>query len=153
MIEIRTLYVVAHPEATHHVERVVGGQFDSELTDRGKRQASAIADRLAELVPGDVEVELFTSDLRRTVQTAEAIASRLGLQPVPMSDLREKSYGVAGGKPQQWLDERFNPPPPAGERMHHDEGIEVRRPRPSSRNAPTAPSRRSSRATARTRSS
>ena len=95
MIEIRTLYVVAHPEATHHVERVVGGQFDSELTDRGKRQASAIADRLAELVPGDVEVELFTSDLRRTVQTAEAIASRLDLQPVPMSDLREKSYGVA----------------------------------------------------------
>ena len=72
MIEIRTLYVVAHPEATHHVERVVGGQFDSELTDSGKRQASAIADRLAELVPGDVEVELFTSDLRRKVQTAEA---------------------------------------------------------------------------------
>lgn len=41
-----------------------------------------------------------------------------------MSDRREKSYGVAGGKPQQWLDERFILPPPVGERMHHDEGIE-----------------------------
>jgi probable phosphoglycerate mutase len=124
VIGIRTLYVVTHPEATHHVERVVGGQHDSELTDRGKRQASAIAERLAELVPSDGEVELFTSDLRRTEQTAEVIATRLSVQPVLMSDLREKSYGVAGGRPQQWLDERFIPPPPVGERMHHDEGIE-----------------------------
>jgi probable phosphoglycerate mutase len=124
VIQIRTLYVVTHPEATHHVERVVGGQFDSELTDRGKRQAAAIAERLAEMVPSHEVVELFTSDLRRTAQTAEAIASRLDLRPVLMSDLREKSYGVAGGRPQQWLDDRFVPPPPVGERMHHDEGVE-----------------------------
>src|SRR5688572_14419516 len=108
---MRTLYVVTHPEATHHVERVVGGQYDSELTARGQREASAIARRLAEIVPTDVEVELFTSDLKRTVQTAEAIATTLDLYPVLMSDLREKSYGIAGGKPQQWLDDRFIPPP------------------------------------------
>jgi probable phosphoglycerate mutase len=121
---MRTLYVVTHPEATHHVERVVGGQFDSELTARGQREASAIARRLAEIVPTDVEVELFTSDLKRTVQTAEAIATTLDLYPVLMSDLREKSYGIAGGKPQQWLDDRFIPPPAVGERLHHDEGIQ-----------------------------
>jgi len=121
---MRTLYVVTHPEATHRVERVVGGQFDSELTARGHREASAIAQRLAEILPGEVEVELFTSDLRRTVQTAEAIGTTLDLHPVHMSDLREKSYGIAGGKPQQWLDDRFIPPPAVGERMHHDDGIE-----------------------------
>jgi probable phosphoglycerate mutase len=120
---MRTLYVVTHPEATHHVERVVGGQFDSELTARGQRDASAIARRLAGILPGKVEVELFTSDLKRTVQTAEAIATALDLHPIHMSDLREKSYGIAGGKPQQWLDDRVIPPPAVGERMHHDEGI------------------------------
>ena len=33
---MKTLYVVTHPEATHHVERVVGGQFDSDLTATGR---------------------------------------------------------------------------------------------------------------------
>jgi probable phosphoglycerate mutase len=121
---MRALYVVTHPEATHHVQRVVGGQFDSELTARGKRQASAIARRLVQVIPRDVEVELFTSDLTRTVQTAEAIVTTLGLEPVCMRDLREKSYGIAGGKPEQWLDDRFVPPPAVGERMHHQDGID-----------------------------
>ncbi|MEV8372857.1 histidine phosphatase family protein [Kribbella sp. NPDC056861] len=121
---MRTLYVVTHPEATHHLDGVVGGQFDSDLTALGQRQASAIADRLAELIPSDVDVELFTSDLKRTAQTAEAIATKLDLTPIPVSDLREKSYGIAGGKPQQWLNDRFIFPPAIGERMHHDEGIE-----------------------------
>jgi 2,3-bisphosphoglycerate-dependent phosphoglycerate mutase len=119
---MRTLYVVTHPEATHHVDRVVGGQFNSELTPRGHRQASAIADRLAELVsPG---ADLFSSDLKRTLQTAEAIGAKLGLAPVLMTDLREKSYGIAGGRPQQWLNDRFIYPPATGERLHHHEGIE-----------------------------
>ncbi|GAA1508579.1 histidine phosphatase family protein [Kribbella lupini] len=118
---MRTLYVVTHPEATHHVDRVVGGQFDSELTAHGHRQADAIADRLAELVPP--HADLFSSDLKRTAQTAQAIATKLGLGPVLMTDLREKSYGEAGGKPQQWLNDRFVYPPAEGERLHHDEGI------------------------------
>lgn len=121
---MRTLYVVTHPEATHHVERVVGGQFDSELTAGGQRDATAIARHLGEMIPRQVEVELFTSDLRRTTQTADAIASVLDLDPIPTSDLREKSYGIAGGRPQQWLDDRFIPPPAVGERLHHDEGVE-----------------------------
>jgi probable phosphoglycerate mutase len=41
-----------------------------------------------------------------------------------MRDLREKSYGIAGGKPEQWLDDRFVPPPAVGERMHHQDGID-----------------------------
>ncbi len=151
---MKTLYVVTHPEATHHVERVVGGQFDSDLTARGRRQASAIAQRLAQLVPRDVDVELFTSDLRRTAQTAEVIATTLDLRPIPMSDLREKSSGVAGGKSHQWLEDRFIPPPAVGDRLNHDEGIEGGETRGElARPAPTAPSTPSSPVRARTRSS
>jgi probable phosphoglycerate mutase len=118
---MRTLYVVTHPEATHHVDRVVGGQFNSELTPHGHHQAAAIANHLAEVVPPGAD--LYTSDLKRTLQTAEAIASTLGLFPVLMTDLREKSYGEAGGKPQQWLNDRFIYPPAEGERLNHHEGI------------------------------
>lgn len=37
--------------------------------------------------------------------------------------LREKSYGTAEGRPQDWLDERFIAPPAVGDRLNHDEGI------------------------------
>ena len=41
---MRNIYVVAHPEATHHVERVVGGWHDSKLTPAGARAAGTIAE-------------------------------------------------------------------------------------------------------------
>ncbi|WP_206793417.1 histidine phosphatase family protein [Amycolatopsis sp. MtRt-6] len=121
---MRRLYVVTHPEATHHVAGRVGGWFDSRLTARGRVHATAIAARLRELVPPAATIELYSSDLRRAAETAAPIARRFGVDAVLVPDLREKSYGVAGGRPQAWLDERFVPPPATGERLDHDEGVE-----------------------------
>ncbi|MEV5891027.1 histidine phosphatase family protein [Nonomuraea fuscirosea] len=120
----RTLDVVTHPEATHYVERVVGGWHDSWLTPAGLSAAASIARALRARIPGGAEVELFCSDLRRTRQTAEPVSELFGVEPVLDRRLREKSYGVAGGKPQEWLDQRFVPPPAVGERLEHDEGVE-----------------------------
>ncbi|KQS66986.1 phosphoglycerate kinase [Modestobacter sp. Leaf380] len=118
-----TVYVVTHPEASHHTDGLVGGWFDSTLTTRGHRQAESIARRLVELLEGR-QTTLYSSTLTRTLQTAAPIGERLGVEVVELADLREKSYGVAGGRPQRWLDERFIFPPEVGERMAHDEGIE-----------------------------
>ncbi|WP_410664355.1 histidine phosphatase family protein [Amycolatopsis sp. lyj-84] len=118
---MRTVHVVTHPESTHHVDRLVGGWFDAELTPGGERAAVAIAESLRAKVPDGVEIH--SSDLRRTARTAELIGERFGVTPVLDRRLREKSYGEAGGKPQEWLDRRFVPPPPTGERLGHDEGI------------------------------
>lgn len=107
---MRTLYVVTHPEATHHVEGVVGGWHDSELTPVGVRAAVSIARALREQIPDDAEVELFSSDLRRTLRTADEVAELFGVKPVVDRRLREKSYGEAEGRPQEWLDRRFVPP-------------------------------------------
>lgn len=111
------------PEATHHVDHLVGGWFDSDLTDRGRAHAEHIAEELAGRLPDDAAVDVFSSDLLRARQTAEVVAKRLGVDVVVDTDLREKSYGEAGGRPQPWLDERFVPPPAVGERMRHDEGV------------------------------
>ncbi len=121
---MRTLYVIAHPEATHHVEDIVGGWHDSVLTPAGEEAAQAVAGALRDRIPAGAEVELYSSDLRRAWQTAEAVAGRLGVQPVADKRLREKSYGVAEGRPQAWLDERFLVPPAQGDRMGHEEGVE-----------------------------
>jgi probable phosphoglycerate mutase len=119
-----TLYVVTHPEATHHVEGVVGGWHDSQLTPVGIRAAVSIARALRAQVPDGAEVEVFSSDLQRTLRTAEGVAELFGVKLILDRRLREKSYGAAEGRPQEWLDRRFVPPPAVGERMEHDEGVE-----------------------------
>ncbi|MFK3679022.1 histidine phosphatase family protein [Microbacterium sp. NPDC090218] len=119
---MKEVFVVTHPEATHHVEGRVGGWFDSELTERGIEQARQTAAALVTSVqPG---AALYSSDLRRTAQTAAAIGKQLELQPIWLPELREKSYGVGEGQPNVWFRERFVPPPPHGERMEHEEGLE-----------------------------
>ncbi|MGW4772172.1 histidine phosphatase family protein [Nocardia sp. NPDC004278] len=120
---MRTLYVIVHPESTHHVDGLVGGWYDSPLTPAGLRAAAAVAEVLRARIPEQADVELFSSDLRRAAQAATAIGERLCVRPVHDPRLREKSYGEAEGKPQEWLNQRFVPPPAVGERMRHDEGV------------------------------
>ena len=120
---MRNVYVVVRPEATHHVEGVVGGWHDSQLTPAGTRAAASIADALRAEIRGDARVDVFTSDLQRALQTARIVCDRLQVEPLVDQRLREKSYGDAEGKPREWLDERFVPPPAVGGRMEHDEGV------------------------------
>lgn len=119
---MKTLFVVTHTQSIHHIEKRVGGWYDTGLTPRGQSDAEATAERLATLV-GDNDVEIFSSDLLRASQTAAIIARRLQRPVVETSDLREMNFGQAGGKPQEWLAER-EVPPPDDNRMDHRSGIE-----------------------------
>lgn len=119
----KTIYVVTHPEATHHRERLVGGWYDSDLTAKGVADAVSIARWIRGQIPAQAKADIFSSDSLRARRTAEKISNAVG-SPVTLDDrLREKSYGTADGRPQRWLDERFVPPPAAGDRLNHDEGI------------------------------
>ncbi|WP_433576494.1 histidine phosphatase family protein [Nocardia brasiliensis] len=120
---MRTVYVVQHPESQHHLDGVVGGWFDAPLTEAGIQAAQSIARTLREQIPEDVAPDLFSSDLRRCAQVADAISESFAVPPILDQRLREKSYGEAEGKPQSWLRDRFIPPPATGDRLHHDEGI------------------------------
>ena len=62
----KDIYLVAHGEAQHHVQGLVGGWYDSDLTELGHRQAQAIAGRLAERLAGapSVAEALFDMPLR-----------------------------------------------------------------------------------------
>lgn len=120
---MRTVHVVTHPEASHHVDGLVGGWFESELTPRGHADAVRISRALRARIPPDGDVALVTSDLTRAIQTAEPVAAALGVVAAPDPDLREKSYGEAEGRARAWLEQRFVPPPAGGDRLDHDEGI------------------------------
>jgi len=122
-----TVYVVLHAEATHHIEGRVGGWYDSVLTERGHRQAKSIAEALSARIASTPRV--YSSDLRRAVQTAEHVASRFSTHFEQDRSIREISSGVADGKPRVWLDARIVTPPLHGNRLDHRicEGAESRR--------------------------
>jgi probable phosphoglycerate mutase len=106
---MKQIFVVTHAESVHHVEGRVGGWYDTPLTETGRRQAGQIAERLHSLLRKQ-EVELFSSDLLRASQTAEAIGARFSVTAVLMPALREMSHGVAEGQPQEWLSRNQVPP-------------------------------------------
>lgn len=118
---LRSLYLVTHSEATHHVENLVGGWYDSSLTARGMDHARRLAAELGKRVSGSGCL-LVSSDLRRAKQTAHPIAQTLGVDIVFDADLREQCYGEAEGTRPGSIP--FNPPPKDGDRMRHRDGVE-----------------------------
>ena len=120
----KDIYVVAHTQSQHHVDGLVGGWYDTPLTDFGRRQAGAVTCRIAELVGEGRPVEVYSSDLLRAAQTADPIAAELAATVTHWSDLRERGYGVAGGKSNSWLDGRVVFTGKDGDRLDHRDGIE-----------------------------
>lgn len=119
---MKNIYVVTHTQSAHHVEGKVGGWYDTGLTSNGRRDAVETGERLATILGGR-DVEIFSSDLLRASQTASAIARHFGQKVIETADLREISYGVAEGKSQAWLDERYVPAPDHN-RMDHQVGVD-----------------------------
>lgn len=89
-----TILLVRHCEADHHTNGLTGGWTDTHLTERGKLQASAVAERIATLWHGE-PFSLYTSDLHRAKETAEIIAARCHVQAVSSVALREMNNGKA----------------------------------------------------------
>ena len=106
---MQQVFVVTHPESIHHVEHRVGGWYDTGLTERGRAQAAQIAASLKGQTR-KLEVEITASDLKRTAETAAIIGELLGVTPLLDADLREMSFGVAEGQPQEWLTRNQVPP-------------------------------------------
>lgn len=90
------VYLIRHAEAEGNLYRRVHGQYDSLITDNGYRQITALEQRFAD-VPIDA---VYSSDLFRTMTTAQAITVPKGLPLHTRADLRELSMG-------RWEDRSF----------------------------------------------
>ena len=67
---LEQLILVRHGETVHNVAGIAQGWNDSALSDRGARQVSALAQRLANAGV----TALYSSPLERAMSTARAIA-------------------------------------------------------------------------------
>src|SRR5271157_343429 len=74
---VYTIFLLRHGESVGNAEDRFQGQSDFPLTDKGRAQARALAERWLE---EDMEFDLcISSPLARASQTAEIITTRLGL--------------------------------------------------------------------------
>lgn len=90
----RTIICLArHGETNWNIERRFQGQFDIALNARGRAQAQALARELANAHFDRV----YSSDLRRAMNTAAPIAEARGLTVLATQRLREKDDGVWQG--------------------------------------------------------
>lgn len=87
------LWLVRHGEAEGNREGRYLGWEDVPLTPVGEAQAARLADRLA----GAPLKLVVSSDLRRAVDTAAAIAGMHGLAVRQHAGLREANFGVWSG--------------------------------------------------------
>ena len=88
-----TILLARHGESDWNRARRWQGHADRPLTDLGRRQAAELAERLA-----DTELDaVYASDLRRAVDTAEAVARPRGLAVRTTPDLREVDVGAWSG--------------------------------------------------------
>ena len=73
------LVIVRHGEAVSNAEDIVAGHVGcTGLTERGRRQVAALAERLRRTGELEGAAALYSSVLRRAVETAEILRPALG---------------------------------------------------------------------------
>ena len=90
-----SIYLIRHAEAEGNLFRRAQGHWNGKVTDRGRRQIDALAERFR-----GVKIDaVYSSDLDRTVATAGALLRGRELELVTTPRLREINMGVWEGEP------------------------------------------------------
>ncbi len=87
------LLLIRHAESVGNRERRLQGHTDFPLTTRGRRQAEELAAALSQ----EPVAAVYSSPISRALETAEAIASRLGLTVEVEAALQEYDFGEMSG--------------------------------------------------------
>jgi 2,3-bisphosphoglycerate-dependent phosphoglycerate mutase len=110
-----TVVYETHSTSVDNETGIATGWLDGALSDTGRQQARALGERRRD----DGLAIVFTSDLRRAVETAEIAFAGSALPIERDPRLRECNYGALNGMPRSELDaqraRRLDEPWPGGE--------------------------------------
>jgi broad specificity phosphatase PhoE len=102
-VRVTTLLLARHGETDWNRARRWQGHADRPLTELGRAQAAALAERLADIALDAV----YASDLRRARETAAAVAAEQSLEVIERRDLREVDVGSWEGLTREEAEARF----------------------------------------------
>ncbi len=105
---MKTIITIQTTESQYRRNGMVGSWSDWPLTTEGRAQATRIGNSLKQAL-GDVNYLMYTSDLLRSVQTAEAIGAPFGFAALHTPGLRPQHLGSAVGKTQSWFEANKQP--------------------------------------------
>jgi broad specificity phosphatase PhoE len=89
-----TLYIVRHGETEWNVKRIMQGHKDSPLTEKGIKQVEEVSEELKHIHFDAI----FSSDLPRTLRTAEIMNLERELVVQTSHLLRERAHGSFEGR-------------------------------------------------------
>ena len=98
------IYLTRHGETEYNKRKIEMGQLDIPLSKRGTSQAERLAARLQETSLSAI----YASPLKRSMQTANAIADAQGLDIETRDGLKERSYGEMEGKDTALIREQLD---------------------------------------------
>lgn len=90
----KKITIVRHGQTNYNLRDILQGQLHISLDKTGIDQAY----KAAELLKDEVFDVIFSSDLKRTMQTAEIIAKKVNHKILPTPDIRERGLGNLEGK-------------------------------------------------------
>ena len=91
---VTRVLAVRHGETAWNVDTRIQGQLDIGLNEVGRWQAR----RLGQALAGEGLSAVYSSDLSRAFETAQAVAEAVGLVVRPDPGLRERGFGVFQGQ-------------------------------------------------------
>ena len=97
------LVFIRHGSSTWNDERRIQGQLDPPLSENGREQAKRLAERLR----GSAVEALYSSDLQRARETAEAVGECVGRAPEVWPELREVALGEWEGLQREEIVARY----------------------------------------------
>jgi len=100
---LKRVYLVRHGEVAWNRENSYVGRTDLPLNETGIRQA----EKLAEYFADKGITRFYCSPLRRAVQTAEIVASKVGSTVVKIGALQEINYGAWEGLSEEQIKSRY----------------------------------------------
>lgn len=103
------IYLIRHGETDFNVEHKIAGQIETNLTERGKKQALELA---YELKKKNITFDaLLCSPLKRAHDTANIISEVISVPIIYNADLKEFSNGIYEGVKIEDLKQlQFTPP-------------------------------------------
>lgn len=99
----RQIFLVRHGETSWNSRKIWQGQIGEGLNDYGRKQAESAASKLL----GRPISVIYSSDLKRTLDTARIISEKTGVMIQEDPEFRERSLGLLSGMEESEILKRY----------------------------------------------